>query len=156
VSKRWTGWLAAGLLSLPVAADDSEILRLEGAWVRALPPTQKVTAAYLTVTNTGSTPVIITGGEADLAAEVQIHTTREIDGYTRMEQLSQLELPAGGSARLEPGGTHLMLMQLQRMPQAGERVRLCLSLSSGQSACTEAEVKKSAAAGQHHHHHQHH
>ena len=152
MNKFWTALLAAGLLSASVFASDDELLVIEDAWVRALPPTQSVTAAYLTVTNPGSAPVAITGGEADLAGEVQIHTTRDVDGYMRMERLQQIELPPGGSVRLEPGGVRLMLMQLQRMPAVGERLRLCLTLSSGQSACTEAAVKKSAAAGSHHHH----
>jgi copper(I)-binding protein len=148
--------LVATLLASSATADDAELLVIEDAWVRALPPTQNVTAAYLTVSNPGSATVTITGGEADLAAEVQIHATRDIDGYMRMERLQQLEVPAGGSAKLAPGGTHLMLMQLQRMPTAGERLRLCLSLSTGQAVCTEAPVKKTAAASQHNDHHQHH
>ena len=155
MGKHWTTLAAAGLLSSSLYAGEASVLKIENAWVRALPPTQKVTAAYLTVSNPGPETVTITGGEVDLAAEVQIHSTREIDGYTRMERLRQLELPAGGSARLEPGGTHLMLMQLQRMPAAGEIVRLCLSLSTGEPVCTDAVVKKSAASP-HHEHHQHH
>jgi copper(I)-binding protein len=143
-----------GLLSSAVKAGDPGPLELEDAWVRALPPTQKVTAAYLKVVNRGTAPAVITGGEAELAAEVQIHTTREIDGYMRMERLPELEVPAGGSAVLEPGATHLMLMQLERMPAAGEQLRLCLTLASGQSACTMAAVRKSARVdGSHAHHH---
>jgi len=156
LGKHWTLLLAAGLLSSSLFAGEAEDLKIEDAWVRALPPTQKVTAAYLTVSNPGPAAVTITGGKADLAAEVQIHSTREIDGYTRMERLQQLEVPAGGSAQLEPGGTHLMLMQLQRMPAAGEQLNLCLTLSTGESICTEATVKKSAASGGHDGHHQHH
>ena len=155
MGKHWTTLAAAGLLSSSLYAGEASVLKIENAWVRALPPTQKVTAAYLEVSNPGSETVTITGGEADVAAEVQIHATREIDGYTRMERLQQLELPAGGSARLEPGGTHLMLMQLERMPVAGETVRLCLSLSAGEPVCTDAIVKKTAASphGEHHQHH---
>ena len=155
MGKHWTTLAAAGLLSSSLYAGEVSVLKIENAWVRALPPTQKVTAAYLEVSNPGSETVTITGGEADVAAEVQIHATREIDGYTRMERLQQLELPAGGSARLEPGGTHLMLMQLERMPVAGETVRLCLSLSAGEPVCTDAIVKKTAASP-HSEHHQHH
>ena len=91
MGKHWTLLLAAGLLSSSLFAGEAEDLKIEDAWVRALPPTQKVTAAYLTVSNPGPAAVTITGGKADLAAEVQIHSTREIDGYTRMERLQQLE-----------------------------------------------------------------
>jgi copper(I)-binding protein len=150
---------AAGLLSVAVSASESGAVLLEDAWVRALralPPTQKVTAAYLTVSNPGDRPVTITGGSAELAGAVEIHTTREIEGYMRMEQLPHLHLPPGGSLRLAPGGTHLMLLQLERMPVAGETALVCLHLASGKVACTEAAVRKSAAAGRQHNQHQHH
>ena len=101
-------------------------------------------------------PVIITGGRADLATTVEIHTTREIDGYHRMEQLPQLTVAPGEQVDLSPGGIHLMLLGLQRMPTAGERTRLCLTLESGDSTCTEAEVRKSAREQDNHDHHQHH
>ncbi len=153
MSKRWSLSLAAVLLSASLHAGNLEDLVLEDAWIRALPPTQKVTAAYLKIINRGDTPVVIIGGEADHAAEVQIHTTREIDGYMRMERLQQLEVPASGSAVLEPGATHLMLMQLERMPAPGETLRLCLTLATGQSACTRAAVRKSASADTSHAHH---
>ena len=155
MNKRWTMLLAYSLLSSSIAVADNAKLVIEGAWVRALPPTQKVTAAYLKLTNEGPEVVNIIGGNTELAAEVQIHTTREIDGYMRMEQLPELQIPPGDSVSLEPGGTHLMLMELERMPTPGEAVRLCLDLASGESVCADAIVKKSANAevkNEHHHH----
>ena len=154
--KQWKALLAAGLVSLAASAQQPAALELEGAWVRALPATQKNTAAYLTLRNTGDVPLTITGGQADLAAAVEIHTTREIDGYHRMEQLKQLTLAPGASQALAPGGIHLMLLGLERMPAAGEAVRICLTLASGDATCTGAAVRKSAGEQQHHDHHQHH
>jgi copper(I)-binding protein len=141
----------AALLSLPVRAE----VELAGAWVRALPPTQSSTAAYLTVANTGPQEVAVIGAQAAVAGRAEIHTTREVDGLMRMERLPQLEIAPGATLSLAPGGTHLMLMELQRMPQVGETVPLCLELASGESVCTDAEVRKSsgAASGHQHHHH---
>ena len=154
MTKRWMPLLALGLLSVTVSSRGGEPLVLTDAWVRALPPTQSVTAAYLTISNPGDESLTITGGSADIAGEVEIHTTREIEGYMRMEQLPHLHLPPRGSLRLVPGGTHLMLLELERMPVAGETTRLCLQLSTGESVCTEAAVHKSARdSGQHNHQH---
>ena len=141
----WTALMAPATLAGDVALSD--------AWVRALPPVQKVTAAYLTVTNTGTAPVTITGGTAELAEALEIHTTREVNGMTRMEPLPELVVPAGGSVTLSPGGTHLMLLGLERMPTPGERVTLCLSAADGSSACTAAEVRQGGANHDHHSHH---
>ncbi len=137
-------------LVLPARAGD---LAITDAWIRALPPTQPTTAAYLTVHNRGRQAVTITGASAEGAGRVEIHTTREVDGLMRMTPLSTLEVPAGGSAVLEPGGTHLMLLDLDGMPAAGESRELCLSSDQGQRACTSAEVRKGAADSAHQHHH---
>lgn len=142
----------AALLSLPVLAQ----VELTGAWVRALPPTQKSTAAYLTVANTGSREVAVIGAQAAVAGRAEIHTTREVDGLMRMERLSQLKIAPGASVALTPGGTHLMLLELQRMPQAGETVPLCLELASGEQVCADAEVRKSSGGQSGHEHHHHH
>jgi copper(I)-binding protein len=145
--------LVAALLPALASAEPKADLQLEGAWVRALPATQKNTAAYLEVTNNGGEAVSITGGRAELAQQVEIHTTREVDGYMRMEQLDQLSLAPGAVVKLAPGGTHLMLLGLERMPAEGEAVGLCLTLAGGAEFCTEAEVRKTADT-QHHHHHE--
>jgi len=149
---------AALLLSLaPLLAVAAEpaALTLEGAWVRALPPGQPNTAAYFTATNSGAVAVTIVGASAAIAASTEIHTTREVDGLQRMEQVAQLQLAPGQSLPFAPGGTHLMLMGLAQMPAPGEQVQLCLELAGGAQVCTLAEVKKSAGNGQSHEHHQH-
>ena len=144
--------LFAALLPALASAEPNAGLALEGAWVRALPPTQTNTAAYLEITNNGGEAVTVIGGRAELAQKLEIHTTREIDGYMRMKQLEQLDLAPGAVVKLAPGGTHLMLLGLDRMPVSGENVQLCLELAGGAQVCTEAEVRKTAGQ-QHHHHH---
>jgi copper(I)-binding protein len=143
----------ACLLPLSAAAE----LEISGAWIRALPPTQPTTAAYLSIANTGPDTVLVTGAGSEIAGRVEIHTTREVDGLSRMQQLEALELAPGERLSLAPGGTHLMLMELERMPAPGETFELCLELAQSDRICTEAEVRKSAGdnSGHHHHHHQH-
>lgn len=147
--------LLLGFLAPAVLAEPASRFVLEDAWVRALPPGQPNTAAYVTVINRSAQPVKITGGSAQLAGRVEVHTTREVDGYTRMEHLPVLDIGPRTSVSLSPGGIHLMLFGLERMPAPGETVELCLSEASGEQACTTAAVKKSAGASGHDHH-QHH
>lgn len=125
---------------------------LESAWVRALPPTQKTTAAYLTLVNDGAAIAVVTGGSSPLAGRVEIHRTRHVEGYTRMEQLDTLSLAPGERLELSPGGTHLMLLDLERMPAAGEHVELCLDFQAGYRVCTLAEVRDGNNDMHHHHH----
>ena len=151
--------LLAGIISLAVAeeqADQDTMLDIENAWVRALPPGQPNTAAYLTLVNRGEVVVVVESASADVADKVEIHTTRSADGLMRMEQLQSLEVAPGERLALAPGGTHLMLLGLETMPVAGDTVQLCLQLSSQSEVCTLADVRKSRDAsdsqnGQHHH-----
>lgn len=136
---------AAALAQTPVA--------LEGAWVRALPPTQSNTAAYLTLENTGAAPVVVKSASASIADRVEIHTTREVDGMMRMEQLQALTLSPGQRFELAPGGTHLMLLDVETMPAPGQTVRLCVQLESGEEACTVAPARKAGPVSHEHHHH---
>lgn len=151
----WMAALAASFLSLAVVAEQDVTLELDNAWVRALPPFQPNTAAYLTLLNRGEVAVSIVGASSDLADRVELHTTRKIDGLMRMEQLQGLALAPGEQVELAPGGTHLMLLGLEYMPAPGDEVRLCLQLASGNEVCTEAQVRKSADEpdGQNHQHH---
>ncbi len=68
---------------------------LSGAWIRALPPTQSMTAAYFDIRNSGDTPLTITGATVAGASSAEIHVTREEDGRTRMERLTTLSVAAG-------------------------------------------------------------
>ena len=155
--KAQTASLALGLAAAIAVAGDPGALSVSDAWVRALPPGQANTAAYLTLSNPGDEMITVVGASTGLAGRVEIHTSREVDGYQRMEQLEQLELAPGQVLELSPGGTHLMLLGLDHMPTPGEKVSLCLQLAAGEPVCTSADVRKSAAAGPSHDHsmHQH-
>lgn len=131
-------------------------LELRDAWVRALPPVQTTTAAYVTLVNAGTERLSIVSASSPVAERVEIHTTEEVDGMMRMRQLQALTLEPDSSRALTPGGTHLMLLGLKRMPAADETVELCLQLASGEEACTVAPALKAGpedGAGAHQHHH---
>ncbi len=147
--------LAALPLLFCAAVSAEPSLRIEGAWVRALPPTQSNTAAYLTVHKDGAAVAKLVDASAAGADRVEFHTTREVDGYMRMSRLDTLEVAAGESLQLAPGGTHLMLFGLAAMPQPGESVHLCLATAAGGEACFDAPVRRDAGEDVQHHHHHH-
>jgi len=146
--------LPAALGAALAATAVADPLAIEGAWVRALPPTQSVTAGYLAVTNTGKEAVRIVGAAADGAGLVELHESRSEGGAMRMVPVAVLPLAPGESASFEPGGLHLMLKDLERMPAPGDSVRLCLITDDGEPSCTEAPVRRDAPApGDHPHEH---
>ncbi|MBN1966087.1 MAG: copper chaperone PCu(A)C [Anaerolineae bacterium] len=104
-----------------------------------------VSAVYMTIANQGGAADRLVSAATDVAAVVEIHeTTMDDAGVMRMRPLSDgLEIPANGSAELEPGGVHIMLMQLQQDLVAGETITLTLTFESGKTLTVEAEVRNS-------------
>jgi periplasmic copper chaperone A len=155
VIRVWIATLVAALLSLAAVAEQDTALEFENAWVRALPPFQPNTAAYLTLVNRGDVAIAIVGASSNVAEKVELHTTRMVDGLMRMEQLQALAVAPGERVELAPGGTHLMLLGLAYRPVPGDEIRLCLQLVSGDEVCTVAEVRMSGdlpGTTDHHHH----
>ncbi len=152
----WLAALAAALWSLAAVAEQEAAIEFENVWVRALPPFQPNTAAYLTLVNRGDVAIAIVGASSNVAEKVELHTTRKVDGLMRMEPLRALAVAPGERVELAPGGTHLMLLGLAYMPAPGDDVRLCLRLVSGEEVCTVAQVRMSgdAPATTDHQHHQ--
>lgn len=152
MNKLWTAVILAALFAGSAPGMASGQVVVADAWVRALPPGQPNTAAYMTITNEGATAITISGASSGLAQTLEFHNTREVDGLMRMEQLQQLAIAPGQSLQLAPGGAHLMLFSLEHMPAPGESIRLCLQLSTGDEVCTQAVARKSATDMQGHHH----
>ena len=109
-------------------------LEIEGYFARATPPNAPVSAGYMLIRNTGSEPDRLIGGSAEFAGRVEIHEMamdgdvmmmREIDGG--------LEIPPGGEVVLEPGGLHVMFMQLGERLQEGETRTVILEFENAGS-----------------------
>ena len=82
---------------------------------------------YLTITNDGDEDDALVGGETDRAERVEIHDTEMTDGVARMRPVEgALAIPAGETVTLEPGGTHMMLVNLTADIRLGEVVEVTL------------------------------
>jgi len=123
--------VAALMLTAAVAAaDDAHAgsLRIEDAWSRATPAGSRVGVGYLRIVNDGEHADRLIGASSSAAGRVMVHRTVEADGTTRMEHQSDgVAIPAGARVTLEPGGYHLMLMQLEQPLGKGDRVPVTLT-----------------------------
>lgn len=126
------------LCTAPLA--QAELL-VENAWVRGLPPGVANASAYMTLTNTGSEDLVLTGASSPLAGSVLLHGTMNHDGMLHMMHLETATIPAGGELRLESGATHLMLMELKETPVPGTTVELTLEFADGQSHAVQLPVR---------------
>ncbi len=130
--------LVASLLFVPILAWAE--LRAEEGYVRGLPPGQKVTAAFMTLTNSGTEDLVLTSGSSMVAEKIEFHQHSHVDGMMRMRQVPELVVPAGGELHLEPGGLHLMLIGLQQVLQEGDKVVLELCAANGGCKAIELPV----------------
>jgi copper(I)-binding protein len=120
--------VAAGFLALPAGAHDYAIghLVIVHPWSRPAAAGRPVGVAYLSITNNGRGEDVLLRASTPLAAQVQLHQTTLSAGMARMRPLDELVIAPGKTLRIEPGGIHLMLIDLQAALIAGTTVPLTL------------------------------
>lgn len=128
------------LFSSRVLAGDALPLKVEEAWVRAVPPSVADTAAFMRLENSGDVPLGLTGGSTPVAAmAMPMETTRKLVQGVEvlgMKPVDFLEIPAHGERVLKPGADHLMLMNLTAHPRPGDKVTLTLLFEPGHQKLT--------------------
>ncbi len=136
--------LAALLLVLAGAAAEASggALEIVEPWLNEPPPGRPVAAVYMELRNRGAEPVAVVGARADVAASAAVHGHRVDAGMMQMYAVDRLEVPAGGSVVLRPGGYHLMLGEVRGTPARGALLPFCLRLDGGEEVCAEAQVRK--------------
>lgn len=139
--------LACLPMAHPVLAEDGSIV-VEGAWSRASIGMNRPGVAYMTLRNAGDTPMVITDLRTDLAMMPMIHSsTTDAQGVTRMAHVEDVEIAAGETVALDPGGLHVMLMDLQRPMLEGDNFILSLILANGSEVSVEVPILGIAARG---------
>ena len=119
--------LALGLPTLAAAHDftaaDLEILH---PMAFETPVTAKTGAGYLIVNNTGETDDTLLEVRADFP-KVMLHKSEEKDGIVSMMHVEKIDIPAGETVELAPGGYHVMFMGLGGDPlEEGEKIKATL------------------------------
>jgi len=78
---------------------------------------------------------------------VMLHRSVQRDGVERMQTVTGIDVPAHGSAALEPGGYHLMLMHPLHAIAPGGKVRVRLHFADGSIINAEFPVRAATALG---------
>ncbi len=134
----WALSLASPALAAPPLAEGPSV---QEPYARATPPAARTGAVYLTLRGGAEADRLI-GVESPRAERAEIHATlKSPEGVMRMTGLAEgLPLPAGGTAVLAPGGTHLMLIGLKAPLKAGGKAPLTLIFESGARLEVEAPI----------------
>jgi len=129
-------------LSMPFGlAASASGFSVEDAYMRAMPPGRTATAAYLSVTNNHDKACSIIGGSTAVAAKLEIHQQLMSGGMMRMRPAAAVEVAAGETLRLQPGGFHLMLLGVETALVLGESHQMSLQTEDCGTINITAEVR---------------
>ena len=116
-------------LSVMATADNGQdFVTIKDAWVRPTNPGQEVGAAYMTFLSAQDATLIRL--ESDVTKSVEIHNMSMENGVMKMRMMETLPLVAGKPYKLAPGGFHLMLFDLKKPLNIGDKVNFSLTFKS--------------------------
>lgn len=132
--------VAALLLSVSSAWAGGSIA-VEEAYAISPVPGAPSGAAYMIIRNSAETADRLLSVRSPVARSVELHGHEEVDGVMRMRPIAEpVELPAGGEARLERGGIHVMFMGVLEPFEDGEVIPVTLVFESAGEMTVDVPV----------------
>lgn len=110
--------------------------------MRATVAQQKATGAFLQMKSKSDSRLV--EARSPVAGVVEIHEMAMDGSVMKMRAVPGLDLPAGKSVELKPGGYHIMLMDLKGAIKAGDKVDLTLVFENSAKQRETVEVKAEA------------
>jgi len=107
-------------------------------WVRATVAAQKSTGAFMQISVPKDARLVEVRSPVGSA---EIHEMRLTDNVMKMREVPGIDLPAGKTVELKPGGYHVMLMGLKGQIKEGDTVPLTLVVEGRDKKRETVEVK---------------
>ncbi len=123
--------------SIPLSA--SAQVTVKDPWVRATVSQQKATGAFMQLTSAQDTRLV--EAKSPVAGVVEVHEMSMEKDVMKMRAIAGLDLPAGKTVELKPGGYHVMLMDLKQQMKDGDTVPLTLVVEGKDKKRSTIEVK---------------
>ncbi|WP_439154299.1 copper chaperone PCu(A)C [Yoonia sp.] len=126
-------------------------LTLTDGYAHATLPNQPVAGGFVTIANTGDTDDRLVAASSDIANVMQIHTMAMDGDVMVMRELTDgLPVPAGETVALQPGGLHIMFMQLNGPLVAGETVPVTLTFENAGDVAVMLPIRNKMVGGMGH------
>lgn len=151
---------------------DEDGLTIANPWARTSPMDTTYGAVYMELTSADGDALVGASVPSDIAGTVEIHETVPADeasgedmgdmgmsgdeasdttettmagmGAMTMQPIESLELPAGETVALEPGGYHIMLIELVAPLETGQEIEVTLTFESGAERTITVPVQDDA------------
>jgi copper(I)-binding protein len=131
--------LAAVLLALSSASALAADLDVKTPWVRGTVAGQKATGAFMELSSPTGTTIV--GAASPVAGVTEIHEMKMDGGVMKMRAIPRLDVPAGKTVSLAPGGYHVMLMDLKQQLKKGDVVPVALQVEGKDKKIETIEIK---------------
>lgn len=139
LSKGRTLFLMFVLLIMSCSGPPVASINITNTQVRQNIPPQTITAAYMAIHNQGPETALVSAS-TPAADVIEIHVMTTDGNMMRMKKINRLPIPTNGSATLQPGGNHLMLIGLKRDLTPGDTLPLTLTFANGQIQTIDAPI----------------
>jgi copper(I)-binding protein len=117
-------------------------IAVDDPYVRAIPPGQTISAAFLTLVNGSDKGIDLVKATSDSAKNVELHEHVHEDGMMKMRQVPKINVAAKSKTELKPGGYHIMLIGLVKSIKPKDIITINLEFSDGSKQEIKAEVRK--------------
>ncbi len=115
-------------LILPRAGRADPPVTVLNSWFRYIIP-QVPAGGYMTLKNTSSQPMVLTGASSAACGMLTLHRTETSGGVDRMVPVAAVTVPAHGTFRFVEGGYHMMCMN--PVMHIGQTVTVTLTFADG-------------------------
>lgn len=142
--------IAAWIVSLqkPAAGESGNPpparIHVRDGWVRESTAARTITSGYVTIENRAPRDVALVGVAVEGAGRAELHAV-VVNGDAVMRRVESVMIPARSSVQLEPGGTHIMLFDVNPPLAAGESATMTLTFDTKEQATVDAAVRPLAA-----------
>ena len=143
--------LAAAILVVTPAFAHNGVIHLGNInislpFTRATLPNAPVAGGFLTIENTGTESDRLISLTSEIADETQIHEMAMQGDVMKMRPLAEgLEIPAGETVVLAPGGFHIMFMGLKQTLVEGETITVTLTFEKAGTVDVVLPIEAAAA-----------
>ena len=164
---------ALSLTAAACGGDDSASVDVDAAWARTSPMSAEAGAAYFQISSDEADVLIGASVDPSVAGIVEIHETQvmeieddtmedeamedgemaddameddemEMGDVMTMVEVGKVDLPAGETVSLEPGGLHIMLLELPEPLEAGDTFDITLDFETADDQVVTVTVGDSA------------
>ncbi|MCA3262207.1 MAG: copper chaperone PCu(A)C [Telmatospirillum sp.] len=146
-------FLACAMLAATFAAANAQTrtIEVQDPWARATLGQARTGAAYLTLTATGPAADRLVSASSPVAAKTELHNHIMVGNVAQMRPVDAIEVAPGSPTLLQPGGLHIMLIDIKAPLQAGTSFPVTLTFEKAGPIIVQVAVRAIRAPAAHGH-----